>query len=299
MGKKSQKVINGNEFLGKDPLTVNQAKRFTCKKPEEVSSLVENWDGESPLAVPFIQLSPDNTRVENANLVLEGFIFEEPKLIAAAKLWEMEESFMLKINKLNLSLFKFSGSLQSAILDHSNIDFTFVKKKGEEIDPASIQEMGWQGFSLRAYLLPISGLVSKLLIVIYPHPKDVLLELFPQAKNPRFPGISFGEQDVDMGIDSTSVLDNNIGTPLLPGIIPGSPLSTITAIPTAAEIVSRLSKLMRTALNPETRSSRTALLNRYISIEEKGEENLKAGLLDLVWPEPAPVNINSGKTIIF
>lgn len=295
--KTGPKLIQDKSFSARKTLTVNQAKRFACKSADDCQSLVENWDNETPLFVPFVELSPDNERVINANVTLRGLTY--PESVPGGKLWEMEDSIMLKINRIELSSFQFKGTLQSELLDHSQLEYTFIKKRGgEEMDPAEIQDMGFEGFSLRAYIIPSTSLVSKLLITIYPFPEDLLIETYPQAKNNKFPGISGGELDINMGIEVATVLDKPVGSPILPAIIPGSPLSTIATIPPASEIISRLSTLLRSAIIPELRSSKSALFNRYDSIEEKGEENLKTISLEMIWPEPEPVASISGKILI-
>lgn len=298
MVKKGQIVIKDKSFSFKKTLTVNQAKRFACKGSGECHSLVENWNGDDPLFVPFVELSQDNKRVANANVALKGQLFSDP--VQATKLWEVDDSIILKLNKIDLSLFRFNGSLQSDILDHSQVEYSFNKKRGgEEVDPVEISQTGFEGFSLRAYLIPSSGLMSKLLITIYPFPEDVLFENYPQAKNTKFPGINANEVDISMGIDVATVLDRPVGSPILPAIIPGSPLSVVATIPPAGEILSRLATLLRTAVVPELRSSRSALFNRFDSIEEKGEENLKNIPPEVIWPEPEPVNNISGKEIFY
>lgn len=295
MGKKGQQIIKDDNFKTVKSLTVNEAKRLTISEESECTSLVENWDQISPLFVPVLELSNDNQRVKNATVVLKGKVYAEAKCVQGAKLWDMEENIQLKISEIDLTLFKFNGTLQSEILDHTLVDYSFHKKKGEEIEPEIIQQMGFEGFSLRAFIVPTSGAISNLIISIYPFPVESVEEIYPHAKNPKFPCIGASEMDIDMGIKASTILDNPVGTPILPGIIPGSPLSKVPNIPNTTEIISRLSSLMRTALLPEVRSSRSALFNWYDSIEEKGPENLKSGALENVWPEPEPVVNNSGR----
>lgn len=294
MRKRGQAVIKDKGFTAKKTLSVNDAKRLACSDKRECASLVENWDEISPLFVPVLELSDDNERVSNVNVVLRGSIYSDAKWVQASKLWDMDDPLLLKINKIDLSLFQFGNSLQSDILDHSKLEYSFHRKKGEEIDPSEIQDMGFEGFSLRAFLIPTSGVISKLLVAIYPFPEDILLESYPLAKNPKFPCISTGEMEIEMGVVASTILDDPVGSPILPGIIPGSPLATVASIPSTTELLSRLSSLLRTALLPELRSSRSALFNRYESIEEKGEDSLKSVPLEIVWPEPEPVASTQG-----
>ena len=295
MAKKGQNIlIKDKAFKSKKALTVNQAKRFATNDPKNCHSLIENWNLEDPLFVPYVELSSDNEKVINANVVLKGFLSSDP--VQAGKLWDIEDAIGLKMKKIDLSLFVFNGSLQSELLDHSQIDYTFIRRRGgEEIDPVDIANLGFEGFSLRAYLIPNSSLTSKLLITIYPHPTDILIERYPEAENVKFPGISAGELDISMGIDVATILDEPVGSPIMPAIVPGSPFATVAIIPPASEIISRLATLLRTAIMPEIRSSKTALFNRFDSIAERGVDNLKNMSLEVSWPEPDAVNNASGK----
>ena len=80
---------------------MNQAKIFACKDPR--NWLIENWNEEDPLFVPYVKLSSDKERVSNANIAIKGFLSFDPA--QAGKLWEIEDTIGLKQNRINLSLF--------------------------------------------------------------------------------------------------------------------------------------------------------------------------------------------------
>ena len=73
----------------------------------------------------------------------------------------------------------------------------------------------------------------------------------------------------------------------------------ITHEPEGVKIISRLSTLLRSAVLPEVRSSKTALFNRFDSIAKNGVDNLKNISLEVIWPEPDAVSNVSGKNDLF
>ena len=228
--------------------------------------------------------------------MLSGELFTDEKAIGSSKLWSFHEPIMLKFLTLNCIAFTFKGKLTSELLDHSLVKYGFEKKKGEIVNPELLKEEGFNGFCLRAHIVPITGVNANLYLVVYPMPAEDLVLEYEAAKNPFFPGILLSKSEIKLGPKYSTILDEAIGTTILPALIVGSPLSSVPTVPSTQEILSRQATLLRTAIIPETKSSRSTMIERWEIIQEEGEKHFKKAVVDPVWPE-LDCQVNSGKLI--
>lgn len=216
---------------------------------------------------------------------MAGNLFVDEKVISSSKLWSFQESLSLKFTQLECSAFKFQSQLSSELLDHSMVNYNFTKKKGEPVEREVVQEEGFNGFCLRAHIVPTSGTTANLWIVIYPVSVEELLAEYALSKNPKWPGILLSKSEIKLGPVYNAILDDPCGTPILPAIIAGSPLNRVAVVPPTKELLARQASLMRTATIPETKSSRSAMLERWEAIQEDGDRQFKRISVDPIWPE--------------
>lgn len=224
-------------------------------------------------------------------------MFSDEKVISGNKIWSFEEPLSLKISGLDCGIFKFSGQLTSELLDHSKVGYSFSKKKGEQVDLEGIQGAGFNGFCLRAYIVPTASTKANLWIVIYPGSAEDLTTEYGGATNPRWPGILLSKSEIKLGPVYNSIFDEACGTPVLPAIILGSPLSSVAVVPATKELVGRQAALLRTAIIPETKSSRSAMIERWEQIQEEGDRQFKKNTVDPIWPDLQTGQLDTGKYI--
>lgn len=179
------------------------------------------------------------------------------------------------------------------------VNYNFTKKKGEPVEMEGIQGEGFNGFCLRAHIVPTAGTKANLWIVIYPGSAEDLTSEYAGAKNPKWPGILLSKSEIKLGPVYNSILDDACGTPVLPAIIVGSPLNVVPVVPPTKELVARQASLMRTATIPETKSSRAAMLERWEAIQEEGDRQFRKNTVDPIWPELLAEQADPGKNIFY
>ena len=179
MAAKEPQVIASPRFEFRDLLTANDLKRVCAPSfTTAAAALIENWTQE-PVLMIGLHLSPDNKQVTNSSTLLQGLLYKAGKNLEVPKLWPTKSNLLLKIEKLDLGKFKMGGELVSEYLDSEHIDHSFVNRdKGEIADAATLTASSIYGFSLRAFLAPMSSKTANLAILLYPDRVDVKSQCF-------------------------------------------------------------------------------------------------------------------------
>ena len=298
--KKKQAVIRNKAFAGTAELTANDYKRLVVENfAEAANTLVEEYSGY-PIAIPVVSLSQDNTRIENATLVMCGTHFDQTgKVIQANRLWPIKEPVKLHIHPIQLEKFQFQGGMVSELLDSTEIEFTLVPEKEDStITDEILAEQGITGFTLRMFVTPINGYTARATTMIYPLQVEELLDEYPSATCPQFPGICLDRCEVELGVRASHVLDKCYGQPIAPAIVVQSPLRTSTNTPSSGELSATLSGLLHRVVVPESKTAIKGLRDRWQAISENGDEQLRVILPDTLWPEKEAPSTSQGKKFI-
>lgn len=296
--KTRQTDIGGTGFDGNAPLTVDDAKLLEISRPEDIpDKLLTNWTG-GIIGSTTLTLTNDNRRVENANFILLGNIFSNHKSFTAAKYWDLPPDLNLVISELDTSLFKFRGTLASDLVDSSLVDYYFTRD-GNRLPEDEESSLNVTGFTLRAYVAPISGERAKLSIVLYPLPVDVLKQLHPLCARPQFPGLLLSSAEFNFAPLASALLYPELGFPFYPALIPSQPFNTLPNLPPAQALKAAIAALLRRVVKPECKQNHNTLLPRWEELKAEGESTLKDLTPELLWPlpkDPAPQHL--GRTNI-
>ena len=298
--KKRQSVIKDDSFDCSVDFSVNDCKRISVKNWSGVAdALHESFNGD-PVVICGLKLSADNHNITDSATILDGSIFRnEAKTFSTAKLWPFGDGLTLKIGKIECSKFVFKYGLTSELLDHSLIDYSLVRQNGSTVSLEDLNTMGFTGFCCRVFIQPVSVSKAKLTVLLFPLPAEQLTSDHPLAKDPGFPGIAIHRQEIDLGLKAAAIFDKRMGSPIVPAILPGSPLKTGQSIPKGADILAKMSAVLRCVTVPECKSNYNGLAERWEAITTGGKASLKLKQPDVLWPEASAVDAQSGKNEVF
>ena len=190
MPKQKPTPIGGEGFRGKSALTQQDLERLIISAPAEASSLFNNWERGFGCAM-ICTLSNDNSKVINCSPKLFGDLYPNPRkrtVVAVNSAWEKLPSLHLSLGTIDGEIFDFRGGLTSALVDSSALDYQFLSN-GNVLTEAECLEAGLLGFSIKAFLYPITQEHSRISLVLYPEPLTNLTADNPLATDHRFPGL--------------------------------------------------------------------------------------------------------------
>ena len=190
----------------------------------------------------------------------------------------------MKLGKLDLAKFKFRGSLQSAFVDSSELDVTFMEG-ADQIEGASIDE--FEDFCMRAFLTPKTSLKANLTLVLYPLSLSQLSQEYGEFyEDTRFPGLQVTKREINCGVPTKALSQPPWGSPILAGLLTGDQAITEDNRPNSLDILRGLFSLMSKASLPELKQSTKAIVERWGVIQEAGVSNLRTSRCDWQWPDP-------------
>ena len=291
--KKTLRSISGPGFRSARDLLLKEIKKLSVPSFDRVvEHLLPDlgWKGDLYGSVGLI-LSNDNKSIVNGNFFLSGQLFpgSESKRFQAAKFWSAGTDLDLQLSINNASIFNFSSTLTSDFVDGSDVTHAFFKGN-QRLETEEAEAAGIPGFCLRLFIAPSKETFAKLTLVLYPLPLAVLLESQLLAENVRFPGLSVFSGEFPIGPPQTAVprTPTPYGCPILPVVIPGSPLTDFPNTPSGIEIRRKIAEVLRAAVKPEIKNGPAMLLKRWTEIQNAGPSKLLNKQLDIMWPLPPP-----------
>lgn len=258
-------------------------------------NLIDGWN-KKIVALVVISLNNLNTKVDNARILLQGTVCEGVKPKSASRFWPVaDKSFALHTEAFDSSIFVFRNGLSSDYIDSADIPIRLLKNGGPVADPAAV---GISGFCFRAHLQPCEPPGwANFAISFFPLSKADLLERFPYALDPAFPGMSFFKGLIEL--NPPSLDESDWGLPFLPGILPGSDTEDAPLAVTAKDVFNCTVALLRKAAGQELKANPTTLAKRWKELEEKGARPLLTVPPLFLWPAASPIaEISIGKAWI-
>lgn len=293
----------GAEFQQDSSLTLDMMKAWTIERRETAAEqLCPEWTGDE-IGLVALNLNGDNRTVNNAQFLLQGTMFRNAvKVVNANQFWTFPGNtpHQLVLEPIDCSIFKFRDSLVSNLVDDSEIEFSLRPTGGQPLMGTELDDVGFRGFSLRAFVWPTCPNWAKLVILLYPLGKEELSEAQPLHVHSAFPGLSLVSVTFPLGPPARE--GNKIGLPFVPAILPGSPFEETPNFPPAKDLVAAVAALLRKTTYPEVKSNATYLRRRWGELLEGGNDPaaLKSQALTLIWPLPTePVSATQGRIAAF
>ena len=247
-------------------------------------TLIKDWKG-NPVIILGAQLAQDNKSLENMEPVLAGTLFRKTaRKYVSTKFWNFPDKTYLVLQPIDLTLFRFTDTLDSGYVDSSEISYGFVYEDGTEVPEGTLSDQGFAGFSLRIFVTPVGGTTAKMKLVLFPAKKSVLKDDHAQSGDARFPGLTVTSVEVQMGINYSTLSDKSIGTSIVPCLMSQSQYDSSCAVPSTEQVMACVSSLMRTAVVPETVKSHKELWQRWGEIAKDGANKLQSMAREYVWP---------------
>ena len=272
-------------FQNPSNLTREEILAISITTPEDIVEVLlesAHWN-QGALGVICLNLSPDNQRVNNATLVLQGSLYTD-KTVSVAALWPEAGDYSLSLTLDDLSYFDFPAeSLTSDYLSSDAIEFEFVKA-GINVPKDALSDADLSNFCLRAHVYPTFDTWAKLAITIYPIPESELIKL-PLHQDSRFPGIAFDSPQFQLGPSPLlSPIKRSWGFPFVPCIFPGSTWDVAPTHPSGDSLRSALSSFLRSASAPDAKSSRSSFFKKVHAIQRNATAISIARIPGIRWP---------------
>ena len=253
---------------------------------EAFDTLVDEWN-EKILAFVAIEISQTNFSPVRGEIQLKGPIFDgKDHPFKSSKLFQLTNKYTIVFGKLECSAFTFVNGTVSNFLDSAEVDFEFRDENKKPVSEEALEAAGYQGFALRAFLLPTTPTYAKLSILLYHVGLDDLLNQNPKAVAPHFPGVLLVSHEIPFLPTHRDFFgDAYCGLPFTPALISEAEF-TEEDRPATEELIASLSALMRNVFIPEARLSVSHSAPRWAAILEKGEDALRKEAPVLIWPDP-------------
>ena len=295
------KAILSQDFSGKDSLELVDVQDWVVPGWGEAAkaSLDDmEWDGEAVVSVG-ITLSPDNKKIIQGKVFLQGELLKSSKEIRVNKLWDQsDKDLRLSYRIDDASIFTFNdGSLVGDYVDSSNINWMIVEKgNSTALEVGDYTERGVEEFCIRPFIIPLSAEKAKLKVLIFPVSKDRLSTDFAHFDKPSFPGLEMFSMELPLFPLTRQAGGKDWGCPLIPMILLGADGEDEPNLPPTQEIRRAISAIMRTAKMPDVKRDSKTVLKAWGDIRESGPSKLKERLPDLLWPEVAECSDQPGET---
>ena len=229
-------VIDRQLFAGADKLS--EADWGAISAPDTSATAVakfleqHGW-GKKGAAAVSLRLSPDNTAVEGAKLLLLGNWDKKIQLQARKLFQQAEENVLLEVELPDLGVFRCrEGEMWSQYIPQAGIKSKY-SKEGREVGEEELREQGIQEFCVRAvtHLSKDCGLKwgmwIQVTVLIFPLSDEAMKALAEDTANPAWPGVKLTEGQIPIlpgaGKEKTPCGGKNWGCPITPVLAPGVP----------------------------------------------------------------------------
>lgn len=282
--------IGGSGFNGRDSLSWGECNKLRASTVQEgVEKLIPGWNG-GMAALTVAEIENTDRRVLNVSIHTKGELYtQNPKNFKSDKFFAFSDHTLV-IHSIDSHLFTFSQDLSSSIVDGSRIGFHVKRNSDNHILTAEERAtVGFEGFSVKITLIPESELWCKFTIVILPLSKAALLEKFPYAQDPKFPGLKLDGGHCRFCPGQSDVFPNlSWGVPFLPILLTSSPFTQEGPLPDSGDLRLGIAELLRKARKPEIKKDRETLMIRWREIEAIGANALTGERLpEKEWPAPS------------
>lgn len=283
------------------------ASVFTCSfEKQAVEELFEThgWVGEAT-SVVGLRLSPDNTRVASARLILAGAWGEGPVTVQAQKIWPTAaEHLVLEVSIGDMSIFRFpEGEMASNYLS-GDITKYVVKSMGQDGSTRPVEEaeyaiLGIGDFSLRVNCVLAKstsvkyGVWLTTTILVFPGTVASLVDKSALAHKASWPGIKLAEGDISLrlqaGRSREAMKGKSWGCPVAPAIIPGVPWVAAPGPLEGSEVRRAIGALLNEGVVPDTSLSADMVGKKWEKLV-RAPGDMKPKKPGLTWPtERKPV----------
>jgi hypothetical protein len=286
-GKKGPSIIAGDQFSVDAALNLEVVKSWTVETLDRAGETLYDWEGDI-VGLVGTTLSGDNKSVHNSRFLLQGSLYRNKvKVVNANTYWTFPDRARheLVFEPLRGDLFVFRDTLVSNLVDSSEIEWSLRPQGKQPLMGTELDDAGFKGFCLRAFLWPTAPNWAKLNILLYPLCKEELISSHPLSVHAAFPGISVVNETIPLGPEAKK--KERYGIPFITAVLPGANFVDFPFFPPAKEFVAATAGLMRKTTYPEVKSNETYLKRRWEELATNGDpSSLKSPALTLAWPAP-------------
>ena len=282
--------IDANLFTGTGGLcdsdvTKGEVNNYSNEVDTALSKF--GWKGDAVASI-ILALNGNNTEVLESHLAIRGKPREREYRIDAKKVWpEADEGVTLVVSAENLRSFKFTaGGMCSDYLDGSTAVHQFYSgdSRPKVLLAGDLLENEIGEFCLRV-VCQLSkestaerGLWLAYTLLIFPGTAAELAAKGQVTSYPNWPGIKIAEGEMQFLPRPSKTW----GCPIVPLLLPGTPLSQEPTIPAAAALKTAIAGVMNSAVAPDSCKNVGSLQNKWAKLER--QQTLPAKEPAVTWP---------------
>ena len=237
----------------------------------------QGWEQKGAAAVG-LRLSPDNSRVDAARLVILGS-WDKKIQLQAKKLFEKAaETTILEVELPDLSVFRCKdGEMWSQYIPQAAIRCRYMQE-GKELDADQQGDQGIQEFAVRA-VAHLSkdcgtkwGIWLQVTVLIFPLADEAMKAIAEDTANPAWPGLKLTEGQIPVlpaaGKDRSPCAGKKWGCPITPVLAPGAPWEAAPGPLSEKEVADACGALLNNGWTPEALTSLESLQKRWKTLLE-------------------------------
>jgi hypothetical protein len=278
-----------------DPRTAIKAE--IVNTGDSLSEALEALGGEDAALIGclVLHLTADNTRVNNGEFALRGFIDATELRIVCKKIWPKADagiSLCLTIPEANCFAFS-NGGLASDYVDQELVKHHFVEgaenRAPRQITAEAAKERGAGEFSLRVIAQiaksdPSRGIKIMVTVLLFPLNARAMMDSAEGAVAAGWPGFFLFETDCLLGPKASS----EWGCPIMPLLKTGSALKDSPRVPFGEDLRQAVAAIMGRSYKPEYYKTPATVQDKTTHYTEHPEDFSDRPSI-VTWPKPQPV----------
>ena len=285
-------------FTGEEEITLLDLQKCIVRDRQNFQDGLPQYNGGLAVA-PVFTLSVDNAEVLAASLMMTGVInlsSKKRKLSVYAN--TSIPDLFITFKSILASRFTFENSPISNLLDSEHVAFTISLQDGSEISPEELSELGALDFSLKAFVVPISGNSCYVSVSVFPgNVSSIDAAHTPRHEDPRFPGLHLYKQtDVPLGARAEHITTKQYSAPIFPVLVTSSSIHDPGSRngPSRETLLYSIYSIMSRTTIPVCAREHASLKTKYEAIPETGA--LPSNKVTFRWPTAKRPDVNQGKT---
>ena len=290
-------IIQDDEFMGCEFFEKEDWEKLVVQDFVNLGPKFVKDFKDGPAALVAADVAEDGSTFEKLWLITTGKVFStREKTWQTGKLWNFKENVLLKVEPLNLEKFDFTrGYMFSEPLDGSKVEHSFVNEDGDKVPLIDLAAQGYDGFTLRCAVVPITTASAKLFMFIYPCNKVKLAAEHEWSARMEFPATLLTSVMMDLGVQQSRVTKKSTGCPVLPVIRLKSPLDQ--KVPAMGEVGYKTAILFNRLILPEVKTTMKSLWERMGAIKADGASQLKGSPPEKIWPNASDLPNATGENL--
>ena len=235
------------------------------------------WDRKGAAAAVALRLSPDNSKPEGAQLVLQGAWNPAIKLQAKKVFPEAEDSIVMKVEINNMGVFRCKDNEMCGYIPQAAVKVQYTKEE-EEIEKEDLARHGIQEVTFRAVTHLTKDCRAKygiwlgVTLLVFPLNDEAMSRLAEDTANPAWQGVRLTDGQIPVlsaaGPRQAAARGKDWGTPTAPLVVPGAHWEAAPGPPAEKEIADSIGQFLNSGVLAEAAVSMEGIKRKWETLME-------------------------------